>query len=119
MKEKKLRYLILKELFYENNKKKQTVNAHAFASELSKKELISLLELQQILNDMREDNLIDFVANQDKKGYNYTVKLKTKGEYFLKRESNKGSDIIVSIFVYMIFLGLTMLLVFVLKNIFG
>ncbi|OYX23055.1 MAG: hypothetical protein B7Z06_10765, partial [Flavobacteriales bacterium 32-35-8] len=102
--------------FYEKKQKKQTINAHSFAAELSKVHLLSLQELEAIFNRMQQDNLIDFVANQDKKGYNYKVKLKTKGEYFLKKESNKGADIIVSIFVYMIFLGLTMFLVFVLNN---
>lgn len=119
MKEKKLQIIILKELFNEKSKIKQTVNANYFAEQISKKHLMSVSEIERILNVMKDDNLIDFVANQDKKGYNYIVKLKTKGEFFLKRESNKSADILVSVLVYMLFLGLTMLLIFVLKNIFG
>lgn len=116
---KKIKIFILNSLFGGKKTKKQTVNARSFCHQVSKFHLVTIDEVEILLIEMQKDNLIDFVANKDEKDYNYTIRLKPKGEYFLSAEQSKGSDFIVGIFVYLIFFGLILLLVFVIKNIFG
>lgn len=117
--DKKIKILILKTLFSGKKNKKITVDAHSFSHEISKKQFLSLKEIENILNKMQADNLIEFVANRTENDYNYIIKLKPKGEYFLSSEQSKGNDFIVGMFVYIIFFGLVLLLVFVIKNLFG
>jgi len=116
---KKIKMYILNKLFIGKKAKKQVVNAYSFCHEVSKIQLITVEKVEKLLTEMKRDNLIDFVANKSEKDYNYIIKLKPKGEYFFSSEQSKGSDFIVGIFVYLIFFGLILLLVFVIKNIFG
>lgn len=107
--------MVLKHLFGNKKAKTKTVDMVNFAQILSKKKLMTLQELEQLLFQMQQDNLIEFVANQGKKGYNVTIKITPKGHLFLLSETNRGSDVVVSIFVYLIMFGILMLFVYVIK----
>lgn len=117
--DKKIKIYIINILFNGKKTKKKIVNAYSFCHEVSKVQLITVEKVEKILTEMKQDNLIDFVANKNEKDYNYIIKLKPKGEYFFSSEQSKGSDFIVGIFVYLVFFGLILLLVFLIKNIFG
>jgi hypothetical protein len=113
---KKQKLKVLKHVFGNSNAKSKTVDLVQLAQSLSGKKIITLQELQNLLDQMHQDKLIQFVANKSKKGYNYIIKLTNKGQLFLLAESNKASDFVVSVFVYVIFFVLFLLFVFVVKN---
>ena len=58
----------------------------AFVS--SKKQALSLSELDEIMQILQKDNYIDFVASDSKNGSTYCVSLKSKG-YFFKKDLQK------------------------------
>lgn len=117
MERKKQKVEILKQIF--KNKKKASVDITSLSHELSKKQMIKIEEVENLLFEMKEDKLIEMVAYDEKKGYNYLVKLKPKGEFFVFKESNKLADFITGVIVYLILIIFILLFVFVLKTIFG
>lgn len=115
--EKKAFY-ILKEIFKDKKGKVSTVNLQDISLKISKKYLLTALEIQQLLSLLSELDYIDMLAKNTQKGYTYTVKLKIKGEDFLKRKSSKFADFFLGIFVYIAFVFVLVLLIFILRKIF-
>jgi hypothetical protein len=116
---RKLALLVLETIFENRQRRVVKVNSYVLAERVSKKKLITVTELDEILVKMHQLGLIDFVAKNADKGYTYKVTLENKGEFYLKENLNKLSDFFVGLFVYLLFIGLIILLVFALKNIFS
>lgn len=116
---RKLAILVLEVLFKNSKRRVVNINSYVLAEKVSKKRLITVSELDKILVQAHQLGLIDFVAKNAEKGYTYKVKLENKGEVFLKENNNKLSDFFVGVFIYLLFMGLVVLLIFALKNIFS
>lgn len=114
---KKIHY-VLKEIYKNKKGSVSTVRLEDISFRLSKKYLLTVKELEEILSLLKRLNYIDFVAKTTQKGYTYTVKLKTKGEEFLRRKPNKLADFFIGFFVYVAFFLILVLLVFALRMLF-
>ena len=85
--------------------KKRTylVSPHDIAIALSKKYVLSISELDEIMQELSFENYIDFVATEGKNGYYYCVTLKKRGqsfEYDLKeKKRNFGLLVLRSLFL--------------------
>ena len=66
------------------DKKTYLVSTSQIAEFVSKKYVISLAELGDIMISLCKDNYLDFVVSDSKKGYYYCVNLKNKGLTFKK-----------------------------------
>lgn len=64
--------------------KKRTclVSPSEIAAALSKKFVLSVSELDEIMSELSNENYIDFVVSESKMGYYYCVTLKKKGLSF-------------------------------------
>ena len=62
--------------------------AEQIAEFVSKKYLITISELDEIMTTLAKDNYIDFVASESKKGYYYCISLKGKA-ITLKKDLKK------------------------------
>lgn len=65
-------------------KRSYLISASVIAEELSKKFLLSIAEIDEIMDSLSKDNYLDVVISNSKKGYFYCVKLKNKGAMFKK-----------------------------------
>lgn len=65
-------------------KRSYLISANKIAEELSKKFLLSIAEIDEIMTSLDKDNYIDVVITGGKKGYFYCVMLKNKGVMFKK-----------------------------------
>ena len=65
-------------------KRSYLLSASSIAEELSKKFLLSIAEIDEIMVSLSKDNYIDVVMSGGKKGYFYCVMLKNKGVMFKK-----------------------------------
>lgn len=117
--DRKLALLVLRTLYKGRKTRVATINSYTLAQNVSKKKLITVVELDEVLSQLSKLGLIEYVAKNAQKGYNYRVKLKNKGEVFLKENSSKASDFFIGIFVYLLFMALLVLLVFSLRKIFA
>ena len=81
-KKEKLVLLYLGEICHE--KKTYLIPTQDIAQFVSKKFVISLAELDDIMISLSKDNYLDFVVSDSKKGYYYCVNLKNKGLTFKK-----------------------------------
>lgn len=65
--------------------KKRTclVSPSDIAAALSKKFVLSIAELDEIMSKLSDENYIDFVVSESKMGYYYCVTLKKKGQSFV------------------------------------
>lgn len=64
--------------------KKRTclVSPGEIAAALSKKFVLSIGELDEIMSELSNENYIDFVVSESKMGYYYCVTLKKKGQVY-------------------------------------
>lgn len=65
-------------------KKTQLISIEKIAGFASKKYLLSITELDDIMISLSKDNYVDFVVSDSKKGYYYCVTLTNKGITFKK-----------------------------------
>ena len=65
-------------------KRSYLISASTIAEEMSKKFLLSIAEIDEIMTSLAKDNYIDVVISDSKKGYFYCVMLKNKGVMFKK-----------------------------------
>lgn len=65
-------------------KRSYLISAATIAEELSKKFLLSIAEIDEIMTSLAKDNYVDVVISSGKKGYFYCVQLKNKGTMFKK-----------------------------------
>ena len=66
-----------------SNKKTYLVSPHEIAQATSKKAVLSVAEIDEIMTSLSLDNYIDFVVSDGKNGYYYCVSLKKKGQTFI------------------------------------
>ena len=70
---------------------------------LSKKFVLSIAELDEIMTVLSDENYIDFVVSESKMGYYYCVTLKKKGQTFVidskSRRRNFGLLVLRSLFL--------------------
>lgn len=66
------------------DKKTYLISTSSLAEYVSKKYVISIAELNDIMISLCKDNYLDFVVSDSKKGYYYCVNLKNKGLTFKK-----------------------------------
>ena len=59
------------------------ISPHEIAQALSKKYILSVEEIDEIVVKLSNENLIDFVVSDSKNGYFYCVNLKKAGQSFL------------------------------------
>lgn len=71
--------------------KKRTylISPHEIAIALSKRFVLSTLEIDEIMQELSFENYIDFVATEGKNGYYYCVTLKKRGQSFEYDEREK------------------------------
>lgn len=100
------------------DKKTYLISCADIAEYVSKKYIISLVELNDIMISLCKDNYLDFVESFGKKGYYYCVNLKNKGLTF-KKDLKKHRQEFVDLVIRTIFLsGLSFVLGVLLKLIF-
>ena len=63
-------------------KRTYLVSPQEIAQALSKKYVLSIEEIDEILATLSNENYIDFVASESKKGYFYCINLKKAGQTF-------------------------------------
>ena len=66
-----------------SGKRTYLVSPHDIAKVTSKKAVLSVAEIDEIMTNLSMDNYIDFVVSDSKNGYFYCVTLKKKGQTFL------------------------------------
>lgn len=73
-------------------KKTYLVSPHEITFALSKKYVLSIEEIDEIMVTLSQQNFIDFVVSDSKNGYFYCVNLKKAGQNFLTEEKKKKRD---------------------------
>ena len=71
------------------------VSTSNLAEFVSKKYVISIAELNDIMISLCKDNYLDFVVSDSKKGYYYCVNLKNKGLTFKKDQKKEKQAILM------------------------
>ena len=66
------------------DKKTYLISSSSIAEYVSRKYVISIAELDDIMISLSKDNYLDFVGSSSKKGYYYCVNLKNKGLTYKK-----------------------------------
>lgn len=64
-------------------KRSHLISPHDIAKAVSKKIILSVNEIDEIMASLSVQNYIDFVVSDSKNGYFYCTKLKKKGQTFL------------------------------------
>ena len=80
------------------DKRTYLISTSSLAEFVSKKYVISLAELNDIMISLCKDNYLDFVVSNSKKGYYYCVNLKNKGLTF-KKDLKKEKQAILMLVV--------------------
>ena len=88
------------------------------AEYVSKKYVISLAELNDIMISLSKDNYLDFVVSDSKKGYYYCVNLKYKGLTFQKDLKKEKQVVFMLIFRTLLLSVLSFVFGLILKIIF-
>ncbi|MBP3344867.1 MAG: hypothetical protein J6K97_01530 [Clostridia bacterium] len=78
-------------------KRTHLVSPHDIARAVSKKLILSVSEIDEIMASLSLQNYIDFVVSDSKNGYFYCVKLKNKGQTYLSdsRKQRKALGLLV------------------------
>lgn len=80
-------------------KKKRTylISPYEIASNLSKKIVLSVSEIDEIMATLSSENYIDFVVSESKNEYYYCVTLKKKGQSFESdlKQSRKNFGLLI------------------------
>ena len=66
-----------------SGKKTHLVSPHDIAKEISRKMVLSVSEIDEVMASLSLQNYIDFVVSDSKNGYYYCVSLKKKGQTFI------------------------------------
>ena len=84
-------------------KKTHLISPHDIAKATSKKIILSISEIDEIMANLSMQNYIDFVVSDSKNGYYYCVKLKSKGQTYIldskKQKKALGLLVLRSIFL--------------------
>ena len=86
-----------------DGKKTHLISPHDIAKAVSKKMILSVSEIDEIMASLSLQNFIDFVVSDNKNGYYYCVKLKKKGQSYLldskKQKRTLGLLVLRSMFL--------------------
>lgn len=100
------------------DKKTYLISTSSLAEYVSKKYVISIAELNDIMISLCKDNYLDFVVSDSKKGYYYCINLKNKGLTF-KKDLKKEKQALIGLVIRTVALSLlSFLLGLLLKAIF-
>ena len=103
-----------------DEKKTHLISPHDIAKAISKKIVLSISEIDEIMTSLSLQNFIDFVVSDSKSGYFYCVKLKKKGQTYLidSRRQKKALGLLVlrSIFLATISFVFGLILRAIFKN---
>lgn len=84
-------------------KKSHLISPHDIAKAVSKKIILSVSEIDEIMTSLSTANYIDFVVSDSKNGYFYCTKLKKKGQTYLtdtkRQRKTLGLLVLRSIFL--------------------
>lgn len=95
------------------------ISAQMIAENLCKKYLVSIPELDDIMISLSKDNYIEFVASDSKKGYYYCIRLKSKGQTYLKDLAKERKGLLLLLFKTICLAGVSFAIGILLKAIFG
>lgn len=95
------------------------ISAQQIAEHICRKYLVSISELDDIMISLAKDNYIEFVASNGKKGYYYCVKLKSKGQTFLKDLAKEKKELGFLLFKTICLAAVSFVIGLILKAIFG
>ncbi|MBO5394321.1 MAG: hypothetical protein J6A28_00255 [Clostridia bacterium] len=86
-----------------DGKKTHLISPHDIAKSVSRKIVLSVSEIDEIMTSLSLQNYIDFVVSDSKNGYFYCVKLKKKGQTYLadskRQKKTLGLLVLRSIFL--------------------
>lgn len=83
MPERKEKLVLLYLCSLAQGKKTFLVSPHEIAKAVSKKTVLSVSEIDEIMASLSLQNYIEFVASESASGYFYCVKLKNKGQTYV------------------------------------
>ncbi len=88
------------------SKRSYLISAQQIAEFVSKKYILSIAELDDIMISLNKDNYLDFIISDSKSGYFYVITLKNKGLTFKKDEKKKKKELMI---LFLRTLGITIL----------
>lgn len=81
-----------------SGKKAYLISANQIAEYVSRKFILSIAELDEIMLSLSKENYIDLVVSDGKRGYFYCISLKNKGMTFKKDLSKHKKEIAMLLF---------------------
>ncbi len=87
------------------DKKTYLIPSSSIAEYVSRKYVISIAELDDIMISLSKDNYLDFVGTSSKKGYYYCINLKNKGLTY-KKDLKKQKQELVGLVIRTIILSI-------------
>lgn len=99
-------------------KRSYLISADTIAEFLSKKYILSIAELDEIMISLSKDNYIDVVISDGKKGYFYCISLKNKGITFKKDLAKQKKEVWILIARTLCITVLSFVVGLILKTIF-
>lgn len=80
-----------------SGRKTYLISPHDIAQSVSKKAVLSVAEIDEVMTNLSMENYIDFVVSDSKQGYYYCVTLKKKGQTFIadSRRQRKALGLLV------------------------
>ena len=75
------------------SKRSYLISADQIAEFVSKKYILSVSEIDDIMISLNKDAYLDFVISDSKSGYYYCITMKNKGLTFKKDEKKKKTEI--------------------------
>lgn len=100
-------------------KKTCLISPHDIAKNISKKMVLSVSEIDQIMTSLSLQNYIDFVVSDSKNGYYYCVKLKKKGQTYLADSKKQKKALMMLVLRSMFLASVSFVFGLILKAIFG
>lgn len=100
------------------DKKTYLISVEQIASQVYKKCLLSVSDLDDIMISLSKDNYLDFVAMDGRKGYYYCITLKNKGLTYKKDIQKEKKEVIFIILRTVGLAVLSFVIGFLLKMIF-
>lgn len=119
MLDKKEKFVILYLLEICPSRRSYLILAEQIAEFVSKKYLVSITELDDIMISLAKDNFIEFVVSDSKKGYYYCITLKSKALTLKKDLKKQKKEFIMLLLRTLCFAILSFVVGLILKKIFS
>lgn len=101
-----------------SGKKTHLVSPHDIAKEISRKMVLSVSEIDEVMASLSLQNYIDFVVSDSKNGYYYCVKLKKKGQTYLADAKKQKKALMMLVLRSMFLASVSFVFGIILKAIF-